>query len=147
MDPVTLVVSALAAGATAGLKDTAATGLKDAYSALKEALKRRFEGRPDAEMTLREYEVDQDTWHAPLANFVQEVGVDEQIVVLAQRVLQAVRTESPTYNIITDSVQGVQREITTTRPTCGVLEASTERLGRRGTQRDSPRAGLHRRLL
>lgn len=52
MDPVTLVVVAMAAGAAAGLKDSAADAVKQAYSALVGAIKRRYPGtdlRPVAE--------------------------------------------------------------------------------------------------
>src|SRR5690349_23355356 len=43
MDPVTVVVSALAAGAATGLTDTVATAVKDAYAGLKRLLTRRYE--------------------------------------------------------------------------------------------------------
>ena len=46
MDPVTLIVTALAAGAVFGLKDTASAAVKDAYAGLKALVKRRFVGRP-----------------------------------------------------------------------------------------------------
>ena len=39
MDPVTLILTALAAGATASLKDTANQTVKDAYNGLKALIK------------------------------------------------------------------------------------------------------------
>ena len=44
MDPITLIVAALAAGAAAGLGDTASQAIKDAYAGLKGLIKRRFAG-------------------------------------------------------------------------------------------------------
>jgi hypothetical protein len=56
MEPVTMLVSALAAGAAAGLKPTAAKAVKDAYGFLKGVLSRKFsqielkplESKPDS---------------------------------------------------------------------------------------------------
>ena len=42
MDPVSLIVAALAAGASAGLKDTVAGAVKDAYAAVKRLLSQRY---------------------------------------------------------------------------------------------------------
>jgi hypothetical protein len=42
MDDIELVVSALALGATAGLKETASSAVKDAYGALKKAFGSRY---------------------------------------------------------------------------------------------------------
>jgi|1186.fasta_scaffold354253_1 hypothetical protein len=61
MDPVTVIVSALAVGAAAGVKETAAAGVKDAYAALKRLLGERYGGvdvaaverRPESEAKRR----------------------------------------------------------------------------------------------
>src|ERR1700722_6846176 len=42
MDPVTLIVAALVAGAAAGLKDTASSAIKDAYNGLRGLVLRRL---------------------------------------------------------------------------------------------------------
>jgi hypothetical protein len=42
MDPITAIVAALAAGATAALKDTASEAVKDAYGAVKSLIKKQF---------------------------------------------------------------------------------------------------------
>lgn len=42
MDPVSLIVAAVAAGALAGLKDSAASAVKDAYGAVKRLLGERY---------------------------------------------------------------------------------------------------------
>jgi hypothetical protein len=57
MDPVTLIVTALAAGAVLGLKDAASAAVKDAYAGLKALVKKRFVGRPKGELVLAEHQV------------------------------------------------------------------------------------------
>jgi hypothetical protein len=42
MDPITIIVSALAAGAAAGLKPTAEKAIKDAYEGLKSIIQRKI---------------------------------------------------------------------------------------------------------
>ncbi|HYR10005.1 MAG TPA: hypothetical protein VEQ60_19685 [Longimicrobium sp.] len=44
MEPVTLLVAAVAAGAAAALKDTASQAVRDAYAALKTVLQKRYAG-------------------------------------------------------------------------------------------------------
>jgi hypothetical protein len=88
MDPVTLIVSALVAGAASAAQDTASNVVKDAYSGLKNLLQRRFQGKPAAETALAEAETDPDTWEKPLAKAVAEHGSDEEVLALAQQLLQ-----------------------------------------------------------
>lgn len=42
MEPVTIVVAALAAGATAAIKSTAEQAIKDAYASFKEMIQRKY---------------------------------------------------------------------------------------------------------
>ena len=76
MDPVTLIVTALAAGAALGLKDAASTAIKDAYGALKAMAKRRLAGHPDGELALDRHEQAPDTWRAPLQAELTAAGAD-----------------------------------------------------------------------
>jgi hypothetical protein len=46
VDPVTLIVTALAAGAGTGLTDAASAAVRDAYQGLKVLVKKRVAGRP-----------------------------------------------------------------------------------------------------
>lgn len=48
MDPVTLIVTALAAGAASALQDGTSAAVKDAYARLKVLVTRRFAGRAKA---------------------------------------------------------------------------------------------------
>ena len=61
MDPVSLVVAALVAGASTGVGETAAQAVKDAYAGLKGLIKRRFAGNAKAEETLADHETDPET--------------------------------------------------------------------------------------
>ena len=56
MDPVTLIVTALAAGAASALQDGTSAAVKDAYARLKALVTRRFAGRAKAELVLAEHE-------------------------------------------------------------------------------------------
>ena len=49
MEPVSLIVAALAAGAVAGAENTATEAVKDAYAGLKGLVRRRVSGRRSGE--------------------------------------------------------------------------------------------------
>ena len=89
MEPITLILDALAAGAGRGLTDAAATALGDTYTALKNALKHAFAGKPAAETILAEYTKDPDTYDKPLAKQLTDHGVadNQHILDLAQKIL------------------------------------------------------------
>jgi hypothetical protein len=61
MDPVTLIVSALIAGAASAAQDTASNVVKDAYTSLKTLLQNRYQGKRSVETALAELETDPDT--------------------------------------------------------------------------------------
>ncbi|MFC0036800.1 hypothetical protein [Actinomadura rayongensis] len=82
MDPVTIIVAALTAGATAGLKDTAASAVTDSYARLKDLVGARLSGGRTGEVALAEHESDPDTWSAPLAKALLESGADADPAVL-----------------------------------------------------------------
>src|SRR3954454_9760425 len=90
MDPVTLIVAALAAGAGAGVRDTAAQAVKDAYAGLKALVLRRVKDTPAGEMAVVEHEKDPDTWSAPLAKTLTTTGADRdpELIASAQRLLE-----------------------------------------------------------
>jgi HEAT repeat protein len=95
VDPVSVILAALAAAANAETKDTTSQAAKDAYTGLKALLKKRFEKKPQAEMALAEYEKDTDTWEKPLQKSLVETGADqdEAIVRQAQQVLKLVNRQ------------------------------------------------------
>lgn len=76
MDPITLIVTALAAGAAAGVQDTASAMVKDAYASLKALVRRRLGGAPSAELVLARHEQAPETWQAPLMAELVQAGAD-----------------------------------------------------------------------
>ncbi len=112
MDPVSMIVAALAAGATEATKDTVSQVVKDAYAGLKALIQSRFANKPQAELALVEFEKDPDTWEKPLQKSLVAAGVDadETIIEHAQRVLQLVQPQQYSqgkYHVqVTGNVQG-----------------------------------------
>ena len=90
MDPVTLIVAALAAGASAGVTDTVSQGVKDAYAGLKAPVLRRVQDQQAGEVAVVQHEKDPDTWAAPLVKTLTAAGADTdpQLIEAAQRLLQ-----------------------------------------------------------
>ena len=90
MDPITLIVAALVAGAAAGLKDTASAAVKDAYSGLRSLIRSRF-GHHDQALDEQLAAVDQkpDTDPAPLAEKLRSAGAgnDAELVQAARALL------------------------------------------------------------
>jgi hypothetical protein len=84
MDPATAISAALAAGAAAGLKDTAASAVKDAYSALRNVLATRY---GNVDVTPVENKPDSSTKRDSLAEDLREAGVnqDSELLDLAKR--------------------------------------------------------------
>jgi hypothetical protein len=100
MDPITLIVAALAAGAAAGVQSTAASAVRDAYVGLKALVKKRLAGRPDAELILARHERAPQTWEAPLAAELSQAGADRDLglVAAAQALMDLVDRSGPQTN-------------------------------------------------
>lgn len=111
MDPISLLLAALAAGTTAAAKDTVDQAVKDGYAALKALICKRFAGKPTAETALAEYEKDEETWKKPLQKALTEVGADrdEAILQQAQRLLEQIHPQQASqgkYNINIGEARG-----------------------------------------
>src|ERR1022692_102922 len=76
MDPITLIVTALATGASAGglevLKDDVRDAVKAAYVKLRRLAQIRFAGRPDGEMALERHEAAPQKWESVLTGELTE---------------------------------------------------------------------------
>jgi hypothetical protein len=113
MDPISMIVGALAMGATSGLKDTATEAIRDAYEGLRDLVRRRFVGRPIAEMALSEHEKAPQVWAKPLSVELATVGADTdaQIIAAARRVMALMDGSGGSpgkYQVNLRSSQGVQ---------------------------------------
>ena len=93
MDPVTLVLAALAAGVASGAGEAASQVVKDGYAGLKGLLVRRFAGNARAEQALADHESDPETYEKPLAKQLAETGAaeDPQIRAAAEELVKAAR--------------------------------------------------------
>lgn len=89
MDPVTLIVTALAAGAASALQDDAKSALRAAYARLREVLKRNLSGRPLGELVLAEHEAAPNAWEQPLRAELAATyaGTDAELVNLARALM------------------------------------------------------------
>jgi hypothetical protein len=114
VDPISLIITALGAGAIAAAKDTAGVAVKDAYQGLKALIKKKFESEPKAQMVLEEHETDPETYEAPLKKKLAEAGIDkdEEIIKLAQELLKQEKPEESAagkFNtVFQGEVKGVQ---------------------------------------
>ncbi|HEX8221476.1 MAG TPA: hypothetical protein VF914_19975 [Chloroflexia bacterium] len=90
IDPVSLIVGALATGAAAGATEAAGMAIKDAYEALRGLIQRKFAGNSDAERALENYEQKPQVWVEPLKEALKETNAaeDDQIMVAAQNLVK-----------------------------------------------------------
>ena len=92
MEPISLIIAALTAGAVAGVRDTAGAAIKDAYGGLKALIRRRFAGNREATAELELSEREPAVPTGELARHLQAVGAgaDEELITAAQTVLRLV---------------------------------------------------------
>lgn len=110
VDPITLIVTALAAGAASG---AISANVAVAYSRLRGLAKKRVAGSTSAELVLAEHEANPEIWEAPLAAKLTELGADSDsdLVAAAKAVLELVDAngaKSGKYNVTVRGSQGVQ---------------------------------------
>ena len=112
MDPMSVILSALAAGAVAALQETAGQAVKDGYNLLKGLIERKLQGNPKAEVVLREHEKDPKTWEKPLEQTLADgkIDQDEEVVNAAAQLLTLIQTQQSgsKYNVqVSGDVQGM----------------------------------------
>jgi ABC-type oligopeptide transport system ATPase subunit len=92
MDPVTLIVAAVVAGAASGLGETATDAVKDAYSALKRLLQRAFGDDADAAQALEKLDNNRTEYKEVLAAQVRATGADKdkEVLLAAEELLKRV---------------------------------------------------------
>ena len=113
MDPVTLIVTALAAGAALGITETASSAVKDGYAGLKALVRDRLGGGPEAEMALARHEQAPEMWRAPLMAELEQAGAgsDARLVAVAEALMRRVDEASgreERYSVDVRYAQGVQ---------------------------------------
>jgi hypothetical protein len=117
MDPITLIVAALVAGAATGaldeMKDGAKAGIKAAYAKLRNLAGKRVAGDQGAEAALAEIEADPDTWKAPLTAKLTQLGAaDDADLIAAAKAFMGLIDEAGAragkYNVTVSNSKGVQ---------------------------------------
>lgn len=117
MDPTTLIVTALATGASAGaieaLKDDLKDAAKAAYAKLRGLARKRVAGRPDGELALERHETAPQKWESVLAGELIEAGAagDADLVAAAKALMELVDEAGARvgkYNVTVKDSKGVQ---------------------------------------
>lgn len=113
MDPITQIVTALAAGAASGTAAAASAAVKDAYAGLKALAAKRLGGRPDAGLVLIRHEEAPEVWRVPLMAELADAAADrDPDLVRAAGALMAlvdeVEARAGKYTVDVRGAQGVQ---------------------------------------
>ncbi len=117
MDPITLIVTALAAGATAGGLDTGTDATKaavqTAYAKLRGLAKKRIAGQPDGELALERHEASPQKWESLLTAELTEAGAagDADLVAAAKALMElfdGAGARAGKYNVTIKNSRGVQ---------------------------------------
>jgi len=113
MDPVTLIVTALASGAGSGLKDAASSAVADAYNGLKALAARALAGRKKGELVLAEHEQAPEVWEKPLAEELRAAGAADNADLVAaaellMSLMDAAGTAAGKYRVVVQNSQGIQ---------------------------------------
>ena len=95
MEPISLILAALVAGATAATQETAGKAVKDAYEGLKTLIKQKFtdQGKADSSTILDKYEQKPEKTKALLEDELKDVGLDklkqdDEIIKLAKKIME-----------------------------------------------------------
>jgi hypothetical protein len=117
MEPISLILAALATGASAGaleaLKDDVKDKVKAAYAKLHGLVSKRVAGRPDAELALERYPAAPKKWAGVLTDELTEAGAagDGDILAAAKALMELMDqagARSGRYNVTISGGQGVQ---------------------------------------
>jgi hypothetical protein len=97
MDPVALIVAALAAGNALMLPDGTCRAQVEAYATLRALARRRLERHPDGAMLLARHADAPQTWQGPLGAALAAAGAagDEELVAAAAALLALARQGRP----------------------------------------------------
>jgi hypothetical protein len=117
MDPIALIVTALAVGANAGaieaLKDDVKDAVKTAYTKLRGLVKRRIAGRPDGELALERHENAPFKWESLLTDELIEADAasDADLIAAAKALMELVDqagAQTGKYGVTIKDSKGIQ---------------------------------------
>jgi len=109
MTEVELVAAALAAGASAGLTDTARGAVHDLYTGLRDAVRRRLDPNGVADTRVLDApDADLEAWRSRLVGVLTGSGVEEDQAVVAQaRALLAETGQAGRFTVYAPNSKGV----------------------------------------
>jgi len=133
MDPISLILAALGAGALAGTKDTAATAVKDAYQSLKTLMKKRFEGDVLGQAMVDAQPEEIKQAEGLLKDKITKAGADKDVEIIqaAQELLNQVKEQPGGQQIITQNITNVKYAATS-----GSGNASISGINEQGTSKE-----------
>jgi hypothetical protein len=113
MDPVTLIVTALAARAASALHDDAKGVVKTALARLRGLVRKRFKDPANGEYVLEKHASAPEMWQPALQQELAESGAgsDPDLIAAAQqlmKLLDAQGTQAGKYVVTVQDSQGVQ---------------------------------------
>jgi hypothetical protein len=108
VEPISLILGALGAGALAAVQESAGQAVKDAYAAFKNLLRRRLSGNEAGEVALSRYEQQPEAWGPPLHAELTASGVDrdDEVLAAAQALLDQVRDDPAGARIFQNQFHG-----------------------------------------
>lgn len=96
MEPISLIIGALAAGAVAGAQATASEAVKDSYQGLRTLIQRKLADKPSAEIVLTKHEEKPEVWQEPLkAELIEAAADQDQAIINAAQKLMALVNPNP----------------------------------------------------
>ncbi|MEH2222669.1 hypothetical protein [Nostoc sp.] len=133
MEPISLIIAALGAGAIAAAKDTAGTAVKDAYQGLKALIKKKLEGDVlgQAMVDAKPEEIKQA--EGLLKDKITKAGADRDAAIIqaAQELLNQVKEQPGGQEIITQNISNVKYAATS-----GSGNANISGINEQGTSKE-----------
>ena len=116
MDPITLIVTALSTGASAGaveaLKDDAREAVKASHAKLTRLARKRLIGQPDGEVALEQHGTAPQKWELTLADeLTKAAAASDSGLIAAAKALMELADQADTrigkYNVTVKNSEGV----------------------------------------
>ena len=113
MDPISLILAALLTGVVEGVGKSATNAVQDAYTSLRDALKRRLASKPAAQDAVEQYTKDPDAWRGNLEVHLKQTGADKDPVILdaaasVMREVDPAGASAGKYSVSLSGARGVQ---------------------------------------
>jgi hypothetical protein len=130
VEPISLILSALSAGALAAVQEDAAQAVKDAYAGLKRLLLRRLHGNEAAKLSLAQYEKQPVAWEQPLRAELAAInaGQDDEVLAAVRVLVDHLDSDSAGSAVYRNQFHG---------PVHGLVQGDNNRVSMKFGGRDS----------